>query len=116
MHLKIKTDHELLRNLYTNLSHNYEGDSGMDIYTPERHVIPPGAISYKVNLEISCEAFTSTDKDVPTSFYLYPRSSTGSKTPLRLSNSVGIIDSGYRGNLLAIVDNVDVTRECIIES
>jgi len=31
----------------------------------------------------------------------------GSKTSLRLSNSVGIIDAGYRGTLKAIVDNID---------
>ena len=30
----------------------------------------------------------------------------GSRTPLRLSNSVGIIDAGYRGNLCAYVDNI----------
>ena len=40
----------------------------------------------------------------PVGFYMYPRSSTGSKTPLRLSNSVGIIDSGYRGNLMSVFD------------
>ena len=38
---------------------------------------------------------------------MYPRSSTGTKTPLRLSNSVGIIDSGYRGNIIAAFDNRD---------
>jgi dUTP pyrophosphatase len=42
---------------------------------------------------------------VPVAFYLYPRSSTGTKTPLRLANSVGIIDSGYRGPLIAAFDN-----------
>jgi dUTP pyrophosphatase len=36
------------------------------------------------------------------SYYLYARSSF-SKTPLMLSNHVGIIDSGYRGNLIAAV-------------
>jgi len=36
---------------------------------------------------------------------LYPRSSIV-KTPLRLSNSVGIIDAGYRGNIMAFVDNI----------
>ena len=40
----------------------------------------------------------------PCGFYLYPRSSMGAKTPLRLSNSVGIIDSGYRGNIKALFD------------
>ena len=43
----------------------------------------------------------------PCSYYLYSRSSTGSKTPLRLSNSVGIMDSGYRGNVIACFDNID---------
>ncbi len=43
----------------------------------------------------------------PVSYYMYPRSSTGTKTPLRLANSVGIIDSGYRGNIIAAFDNVD---------
>jgi dUTP pyrophosphatase len=34
---------------------------------------------------------------------MYPRSSL-SKTSLRLANSVGIIDSGYRGNLIGMFD------------
>ena len=41
-----------------------------------------------------------------TAYYLYPRSSMGSKTPLRLSNSVGIIDAGYRGHIIGVVDNI----------
>jgi len=39
------------------------------------------------------------------SYYLYPRSSI-SKTPLRMSNSTGIIDAGYRGNIIAKLDNI----------
>ena len=35
-------------------------------------------------------------------YYVYPRSSI-SKTPLMLANHVGIIDSGYRGNLIAAI-------------
>jgi dUTP pyrophosphatase len=34
---------------------------------------------------------------------LYPRSSI-SKTNLRLANSVGIIDAGYRGHIMAVFD------------
>tara|TARA_Y100000817_G_scaffold134996_1_gene105752 strand:- start:121 stop:687 length:567 start_codon:yes stop_codon:yes gene_type:complete len=37
-------------------------------------------------------------------YCVYPRSSI-SKTPLRLANSVGIIDAGYRGELIAVFDN-----------
>jgi dUTPase len=38
-------------------------------------------------------------------FYLYPRSSI-TKTRMRLANSVGIIDAGYRGDLIAAVDTI----------
>ena len=45
-------------------------------------------------------------KEKPVSYYMYSRSSTPIKTPLRLSNSVGIIDSGYRGHMMALFDNI----------
>jgi len=41
-----------------------------------------------------------------TGYYLYPRSSIV-KTPFRMANSVGIIDAGYRGEIMAVVDNID---------
>ena len=43
--------------------------------------------------------------NTPSGFYLYPRSSI-SKTRMRLANSVGIIDAGYRGNIIAAVDTI----------
>jgi dUTPase len=56
--------------------------------------------------ELICSGSDNGTK--PLSFYMYPRSSL-SKTPLRLSNSVGIIDSGYRGQLMAMFDvNMDI--------
>jgi dUTP pyrophosphatase len=44
---------------------------------------------------------------------MYPRSSIGN-TPLRLSNSVGIIDRDYIGNIIAKVDNMS-DQEYIIK-
>lgn len=38
--------------------------------------------------------------------FILPRSSIGAKTPLRLSNSAGVIDSGYRGEVRALYDNI----------
>jgi dUTP pyrophosphatase len=38
-------------------------------------------------------------------YYIYPRSSIN-KTKLRLANSVGIIDAGYRGELMIALDNI----------
>lgn len=40
---------------------------------------------------------------IPVSFTTHPRSSIY-KTPLRITNSTGIIDSGYRGNLMGVFD------------
>ena len=82
-------------------------DSGIDVYCPRNILVKAGETVF-VDLGIQCAAFLPTEYGKPakpTAFYLYPRSSL-SKTPLRLANSVGIIDSGYRGNLLAAVDNI----------
>jgi dUTP pyrophosphatase len=91
-------------------------DAGFDLFTPQEYIIPPSSTSNKINLEVKCAMFLhsypSTNSRAltePVSYYLYPRSSTGSKTNLRLSNSVGIIDSGYRGNLIAVFDNIGKT-------
>lgn len=40
---------------------------------------------------------------VPSMYYIYPRSSI-SKTPWRLANNVGVIDKGYRGELITYID------------
>lgn len=37
---------------------------------------------------------------------ILPRSSTGAKTPLRLSNSQGLIDPSYRGEIMLLFDNI----------
>jgi dUTPase len=44
-----------------------------------------------------------------TGYYMYPRSSL-SKTNLRLANNTGIIDAGYRGNLIGMFDVVNATH------
>ena len=52
-----------------------------------------------IHLQIACE---NTDNKP---YLLMPRSSIA-KTPLRLCNSIGLIDGGYRGELMTVVDNV----------
>ena len=49
------------------------------------------------------------ENGIPIAYYLYPRSSVV-KTGYRLANSVGIIDSGYRGNLMAYFDVIKNDR------
>jgi dUTP pyrophosphatase len=90
---------KVYNDLYITKKDNYDLDAGFDIFTPENHTVPANTISYKISLGISVHLIES-------GCYLYARSSTGSKTPLRLANSVGIIDEGYTGEVIAVVDNI----------
>ena len=77
-------------------------DAGFDLFCPISETVSPGE-SVWIDMKVKAAAFMkdeSGNPTIPVSYYIYPRSSI-SKTPLRLSNSVGIIDSGYRGNLIA---------------
>ena len=103
MHILIKPNDENIKQMYLNHSSYHDGDAGLDLFCPEDIIIPAKSLG-KVNFGISCEAL-SNDKMDGLSFYLYPRSSI-IKTPLRLANSVGIIDKGYRGNLMGCFDNI----------
>ena len=81
------------------------GDAGFDIMCPCDIVVPANARSFKIPLGIAIEDKEGSHMD------MRPRSSMGSKTPLRLCNSVGTIDSSYRGELIACVDNVSYPPE-----
>ena len=63
-----------------------------------------GFISVGLMWLLNEDQYTMIIKERPIPFKLYPRSSMGSKTPLRLANSVGVVDSGYRGHLMACID------------
>lgn len=68
------------------------GDAGMDIHTVTRGEADKyGNMVYKTGL-----AFEIPDGHVG---LIYPRSSV-SKTPHSLRNHVGVIDSGYRGEII----------------
>ena len=107
MFLKIKPLNDNVKIMYTDHGNFNPGDSGLDLFCPETITINPGE-TICIDLQIKCEALSgrSENETNNVSYYIYPRSSMGSRTPLRLSNSVGIIDAGYRGNLCAYVDNI----------
>lgn len=100
--LKIKTHIYEIAQKYQEKA-NYKEDSGFDLYCPYDLVIPANSYSNEVNLYIMCEM---VDSGINVPYLLLPRSSTGSKTPLRLCNSMGLIDAGYRGMIKAFVDNI----------
>jgi dUTP pyrophosphatase len=85
-----------IRNLYSSQP-DTNGNSGFDLYLPETTVFPAGKVTYA---DFGVQMMTSEG----TGFFLLPRSSI-SKTPLRLANSIGLIDPTYRGTLMAALEN-----------
>ena len=104
MHLLILPGTGQINELYANHSTYHEWDSGLDLFFTESININPHETKL-ISLGIKCEAFLDKNKEQSISYYLYPRSSI-SKTPLRMANSVGIIDAGYRGTIMVAVDNI----------
>jgi dUTP pyrophosphatase len=91
---------EYLITYYSKYQRKFETDSGIDLVIPDDVVCPPHQTT-EIHLGICCAPVT----DKPCGYYLYPRSSL-SNTPLRLANSIGIIDYTYRGEIIARVDNI----------
>lgn len=82
-------------------------DSGFDLFFPEEDGCVCGGIPVvnKIDFKVKCSAsiLHKDGSEYVTGYMLFPRSSL-SKTPLRLANSVGVIDSGYRGNIIGMFD------------
>ena len=75
--------------------------SGYDLFLPEDIVFPAKKVTF---VDFGIKATTENGHG----YWLLPRSSL-SKTPLRLANSVGLIDGDYRGNLIAALENTSDT-------
>lgn len=77
----------------------HETDAAADLYAMEDVEIPAHSYGNKLRTGVKIQ--------LPEGWlaFILPRSSIGAKTPLRLSNSVGLIDSGYRGELGILYDN-----------
>jgi dUTP pyrophosphatase len=101
-----------IENMYKNHTHYNKGDSGIDLFNVEDILIKKGECS-KIKFGISCELLcqevdnegNKIGEEYNVSYLLIPRSSI-IKTPLRMSNSIGLIDAHYQNNICAIVDNI----------
>jgi len=109
--LKVAFESEEIRLHYENainkhnnsFVNNIHCDSGFDLFVPKNTTFDCELESKFIDMKIKTEMVYcefSTNTFYPTAYYLYPRSSL-SKTPLIMSNHVGIIDSGYRGSVIA---------------
>lgn len=132
VNLNLLVEDEELKNRYISRIEKHNSmisesfpDAGFDIMNKERVVIQPGeSASVKMGIKCHMNNFSisnwSQQGDLlygnkPLSFYVYLRSSIGAKTSLRLSNSVGIIDSGYRGEIMCLLDNISNDKVQVIE-
>ena len=85
-------------------SYAKDGDAGMDVVATKIISDNLGAVTYGTDIAM----------EIPKGFvgFIFPRSSIR-KTNLQLSNSVGVVDSGYRGEIQATfnkiqgIDNVE---------
>ncbi|PHJ21097.1 deoxyuridine 5 -triphosphate [Cystoisospora suis] len=105
MLLRVQPLSEEVRAMYTAHGHYHPGDSGLDLFVAEDQEIQAGETAF-VKLGIKAAAYTETGESHRNVSWLLMARSSISKTPLRLANSVGLIDAGYRGEIIAAVDNI----------
>ena len=100
--LQVQYANDEVKALYAERAANYETDSGWDLHFTEDATIEPGETK---TLDFGVSVAGYTEDGEPTAVWLVPRSSIV-KTPLRMANSIGLIDASYRGTLKAVVDNI----------
>jgi dUTP pyrophosphatase len=133
MHLSIFVDSDdaILKQLYLEACSKHNNklieephfyDAGFDLFLPKNETedednfgfgtrffgkgffygkVPMNKIDFKV--KCCAKIYDKKSNFYYSPFYTYMRSSM-SKTPLRLANNQGIIDAGYRGNLIGMFD------------
>jgi len=124
--LELRSKYETYANSHnTKMLENIEfPDAGFDLMTPYLKSSSVGSHCFKchkvnkLDLGVKCSAVlydgSGSGPAINTGYYMYPRSSI-SKSCIRLANSVGIIDAGYRGSLIAMVDVV-YADECYLNA
>ena len=78
----------------------HETDAGMDIYAIEEVTINPGeSILINTGLKVA----------IPEGYaiLIHPRSGLSARTKLRIANTPGLIDSGYRDEIKIIIENIE---------
>ena len=81
-------------------SYAHETDAGLDIYSPSEYTIGPGeTVIIPTGIKVA----------IPDGYaiLIQPRSGQSVKTKLRVANTPGLIDSGYRDEIGVIVENIE---------
>lgn len=98
-----------VKEMYSNHGTYHKGDSGLDLFIINDTVIEGGETKL-IGLGIKCQLESRNwyGKKSYYSYLMFPRSSI-SKSPLRLANSVGLIDQEYKGELITALHNTSKT-------
>lgn len=109
LYIKPTSDNQIIHEYYKNTT-TFSDDSGVDLFCLEDMTVEGGEKAATIKFGICCSLYKTTSgyrssETRSSGYMLVPRSSI-SKTPLRMSNSIGIIDAGYRGEIMAKVDNI----------
>lgn len=86
------------------------GDAAADLYALESYDIGPGEQAM-IKTGIACA--------IPLGYamLIQPRSGISAKSKLRICNTPGLIDSGYRGEICVIMENVDAKiKDLVIDN
>lgn len=100
LYIKLESQNKLLRKIYEERIKVYSEnlDSGFDLIIPGDGInLTSNKQTVTIDHKIQCMVLKNNS--IPVGYTLYPRSSI-SKTNYIMHNSVGIIDAGYRGNII----------------
>ncbi len=89
-------------------SRAYQGDAGLDLAACERVALGPGErATVRTGLAVA----------IPDGYagFVQPRSGLASRHGISVVNSPGLVDSGYRGELLVILLNTDFEHAFVVE-
>jgi dUTP pyrophosphatase len=86
----------------------YAGDAGIDLAACERHEIGPGERAV---------VGTGLAVELPVGYagFVQPRSGLAAEHGITIVNSPGLIDAGYRGEVMVILLNTDRTESFVVE-
>ena len=86
----------------------YEGDAGLDLAACERVTLPPGGRAV---------VGTGLAVAIPEGYagYVQPRSGLASRHGISIVNTPGLVDAGYRGELLVNLVNTDRRDTFVVE-
>ena len=90
-------------------SRAYAGDAGLDLAATERIELRPGERAVVP---------TGLAVAIPDGYagFVQPRSGLASRNGITIVNSPGLVDSGYRGELMVVLHNTDRNRPFVVEA